>query len=51
MMVSIQDVETSNVDLAEELSIRYQASQATRPTSKPFRVDDEMVGTLLDTIG
>jgi flagellar basal-body rod protein FlgC len=44
-------VETSNVDLAEELGESIVTKSAYKANLKSIQVADEMLGSLLDTIG
>ncbi|WP_269434705.1 flagellar basal body rod C-terminal domain-containing protein [Desulfosarcina alkanivorans] len=46
-----RDVEPSNVDLAQELTDSIATRSGYKANLKTIQTDDEMRGTLLDTIG
>lgn len=46
-----REVETSNVDLAEELTESITTQSAVKANLKTIQTADEMLGSLLDTIG
>ena len=47
----VKEVESSNVDLTEEMTESMSTQHAQEANLKAIKVQDEMVGTLLDTIG
>jgi flagellar hook protein FlgE len=47
----IKDVETSNVDLAEEFTESMSTRTGYKANLKTIRTHDEMLGNLLDTLG
>ena len=46
-----REVETSNVDLAEEITDSISTQSGYKANLKTIQTYDEMLGTLLDTIG
>ena len=46
-----EGIESSNVDLAEELTETMSTQTAYKANLKTLQAKDEMVGTLLDVIG
>ena len=48
---TLQEVETSNVDLAEEIPDTISTEVGYKANLKIIRTMDEMIGSLLDTIG
>lgn len=47
----VEDVESSNVDLTEEMTDSISTQHGHQANLKSIKVHDEMIGTLLDTIG
>jgi flagellar hook protein FlgE len=47
----VKDVESSNVDLGEEMTESIATQTAQEANLKTIKAQDEMIGTLLDTIG
>ena len=47
----VKELESSNVDLAEETTKSISAQSAHEANVKTIKVQDEMIGSLLDTIG
>jgi flagellar hook protein FlgE len=50
-LTEIQDVEASNVDLAEEFTDSIATQSGYKANLKTIQTHDEMLGTLLDIIG
>jgi flagellar basal-body rod protein FlgC len=48
---SVEEVESSNVDLTEEITESMSSQRGHEANLKAINVQDEMIGTLLDTIG
>ena len=48
---ALQEVETSNVDLAEEIPNTISTKAGYKANLKSIQTIDEMIGSLLDTIG
>ncbi|WP_419655276.1 conserved uncharacterized protein, DUF1078, related to flagellar basal bodyrod protein [Desulfosarcina variabilis str. Montpellier] len=46
-----KEVESSNVDLTEEMTESVSTQRAQEANLKSIKVQDEMIGSLLDTIG
>lgn len=47
----LKEVETSNVDLAQELTESISTESGYKANLKTIQAHDEMIGTLLDTAG
>jgi flagellar hook protein FlgE len=47
----LKEVESSNVDLAEEMTASISTQTGHKANLKAIKAHDEMLGTLLDTIG